>query len=1069
MSIRVSLKHETTYKYSKAISLGPQLVRLRPAAHCRTPILSYSLDITPAKHFINWQQDPYGNWIARIVFPEKTESFTLKVGLIADIEVINPFDFFVDDDGRDFPFDYPDWLKTSLAPYLVKQSHGKLFDQLVKKFINVKKDTVNFVVELNAYLQSQLNYLIRMDAGVQTPEETLEKVSGSCRDFAWLQVQLLRHLGLASRFVSGYSIQLKPDAKSIDGPSGVNEDITDLHAWAEVYLPGAGWLGLDATSGMVAGEGYIPLSCTSEPFNAAPVSGSLEGGCEIDMDVSMEVLRVNEKPRSTKPYSDDVWQQIVAAGEVVDEKLEEMNVRLTMGGEPTFVSIDNMEGAEWNVAAVGEDKFRISKKLLKQLADRFAPSGLLHYGQGKWCPGEELPRWSLGVFWRLDGEPLWYNQDLFANTEESLNYTIEDARKLLAEIVDSLGVESELIFPAYDPPEFPGAPKGPLAGYALPIHRNESPGWVSGNWHLQGEGVVLIPGQSSVGLRLPIDRLTDSDKYVDIIPFDPSAPRPELPVSERLKNLKNGKVSKGFTKKKASKKRVPNEEFDYAIRTAMSVEVRKGVIYVFLPPVTHLEYYLELLEALETTVERLNLKIIIEGYEPPRDHRLTAIKVTPDPGVIEVNVHPVSSWKELVKATNIFYEEARLARLGTEKFLLDGRHTGTGGGNHVVIGGKTTQDSPLLRRPDLLASMLRFWHNHPSLSYIFAGLFIGPTSQHPRVDEGRLEKVYELEIALSQVPMPGEDKIIQPWLVDRIFRHLLTDLTGNTHRSEFCIDKLYSPDSATGRLGLLELRGFEMPPHAQMSLTQGHLIRSCVAGFWETPYTEELIKWGTALHDKFMLHHFACEDLKRAIKSLKARGIPMEMDWFTPHLEFRYPKYGEITYEDVVVEFRHALEPWHTLGEEPTAGGAARFVDSSVERLEIRVRNFPKEKFILTCNGRRIPLYPTETVGEAVAGVRFSAWEAIHCLHPTLKPEVPLVFNLIEITSQRSVAGARYHVGHPAGRNYENKPVNFKEAESRRHARFETIGMTAGKLSIPPIEENALYPLTLDLRRGIKV
>ncbi|MCM8541077.1 MAG: transglutaminase family protein, partial [Lentisphaeraceae bacterium] len=438
MSIRVSLKHETTYKYSKAISLGPQLVRLRPAAHCRTPILSYSLDITPAKHFINWQQDPYGNWIARIVFPEKTESFTLKVGLIADIEVINPFDFFVDDDGRDFPFDYPDWLKTSLAPYLVKQSHGKLFDQLVKKFINVKKDTVNFVVELNAYLQSQLNYLIRMDAGVQTPEETLEKVSGSCRDFAWLQVQLLRHLGLASRFVSGYSIQLKPDAKSIDGPSGVNEDITDLHAWAEVYLPGAGWLGLDATSGMVAGEGYIPLSCTSEPFNAAPVSGSLEGGCEIDMDVSMEVLRVNEKPRSTKPYSDDVWQQIVAAGEVVDEKLEEMNVRLTMGGEPTFVSIDDMEGAEWNVAAVGEDKFRISKKLLKQLADRFAPSGLLHYGQGKWCPGEELPRWSLGVFWRLDGEPLWYNQDLFANTEESLNYTIEDARKLLAEIVDSL-------------------------------------------------------------------------------------------------------------------------------------------------------------------------------------------------------------------------------------------------------------------------------------------------------------------------------------------------------------------------------------------------------------------------------------------------------------------------------------------------------------------------------------------------------------------------------------------------------------------------------------------------------
>ena len=1071
MSIRVSLKHETKYKYSKPISLGPQLVRLRPAAHCRMPILSYSLDVKPEKHFINWQQDPYGNWIARFVFPEKTDHFSLKVGLVADIDIINPFDFFIDDEGKNFPFEYPEWLNASLAPYLEKKPQGKLFNNLLKKFSNVKMDTVGFVVDLNAYLQSQLNYLIRMDAGVQTPDETLEKGSGSCRDFAWLQVQLLRHLGLAARFVSGYSIQLKPDVKSIDGPSGVNEDVTDLHAWAEVYLPGAGWLGLDATSGMVAGEGYIPLACTSEPLNAAPVSGSLEA-CDIDMDVSMEVLRVNEQPRSTKPYPDDTWKDILKAGDEVDKKLQEMDVRLTMGGEPTFVSIDDMESEEWNVSAVGKHKRELSETLVKRLAKRFAPTGLLHYGQGKWYPGEDLPRWALSVFWRKDGEPLWHNRDLIADTSESLEHSHEDARKLLAEIADNLGAGSKWIFPAFDPPEWPGGPKGSLRGYVLPLHRNPNPGWISGNWHLHGDGVVLIPGQSPVGLRLPIEQLVDEDKTIQFIPFDPSAPRPELPLpmrSQPHRHVAEDERNENLQEQTAGRKRLPKEGRDFMIRTAMAVEVRDGIIHLFLPPLTHLEYFIELLDAVEPAVEKLGLKIVIDGYEPPQDHRLNVIKVTPDPGVIEVNVHPVSSWKELVESTELLYEEARQARLGTEKFLIDGRHTGTGGGNHVVIGGATTQDSPLLRRPDLLASMLRFWHNHPSFSYTFSGLFIGPTSQHPRIDEGRLEKTYEFEIALAQVPMPEEERHVPPWLVDRIFRHLLTDLTGNTHRSEFCIDKLYSPDSTTGRLGLLELRSFEMPPHAQMSLAQGHLIRSCVAGFWNKPYTEELIKWGTALHDKFMLHHFACEDLNRAIKSLKSRGIPMEMEWFKPHLEFRYPKYGEITYEDVVIEFRHALEPWHTLGEEPAAGGTARFVDSSVERLEIRVRNFPKEKFVLTCNGRRVPLYPTENVGEAVAGVRYRAWQPIHCLHPTLKAQTPLIFNLIEISSQLAVAGARYHVGHPAGRNYEDRPINSKEAASRRHARFEVTGMTAGRLNIPPAEENALYPVTLDLRRPAKV
>ena len=1192
MSIHVALSHITHYKYDRPVTLGPQIVRLRPAPHSRTQILSYSLEIEPAEHFINWQQDPFANYQARLVFPKLTREFKVTVDMVVDMVTLNPFDFFLEPEAEEFPFKYSETMQRELTPYLVTEPATPLLQAYLDNIDRTPRRTNDFLVSINQKLQSDIKYSIRMEPGVQTPEETLKLAVGSCRDTGWLLVQLLRHMGLAARFVSGYLIQLKADVKSLDGPSGTEVDFTDLHAWCEVFLPGAGWVGLDPTSGLMAGEGHIPLACTPEPSSAAPIEGGVDES-EVEFAHHMGVQRIYESPRVTMPYTEDQWAKVLALGEAVDRDLVKGDVRLTMGGEPTFVATNDRDAAEWNIDALGPTKRGYATELVQKLRAEYGQGGFLHFGQGKWYPGEQLPRWALSIFWRKDGQPVWRNPALFANESEPCNYTAEDAARFTATLADKLGLAPDFITPGFEDVWYymwrerrlpvnvdPFDSKlddamererlrrvfmqglDSVIGYVLPLKARESipgstkplagPAWTTGPWFFRDERMYLMPGDSPMGYRLPLDSVPWVSKtdYPYMIESDPFAPRDALPspnvmaarystpvnapgaataaaaLSQRVEQYLTthtkgvppryearrvlqssssvetndaAALSPEQLQKTDPQTRAPNafESAAWLTRTALCVEVRdpqrangpkdpkakkeadakaagktsmgeaeKGALYIFMPPMERLEDYLDLLAAVEATAQSLKLKIVLEGYPPPRDPRLKMLAVTPDPGVIEVNIHPAYNWGELVAHTEFLYDIAHKTRLSAEKFMTDGRHTGTGGGNHFVLGGATPADSPFLRKPEVLTSLVAYWHNHPSLSYLFSGMFIGPTSQAPRVDEARNDQLYELEIAMREIAVNREKygQDMPPWIVDRTLRNILVDVTGNTHRSEFCIDKLYSPDSSTGRLGLLELRAFEMPPHARMSIAQQLLLRALVARFWNKPYHGRVTRWGTELHDRFLLPSFVRADFKDVLTELNEAGYAFDMAWFEPHLEFRFPMIGQVKANSIELTLRSALEPWHVMGEEGSSSGTARYVDSSLERVEVHVTGLNDNRYVVTVNGRALPLQNTGTVGEYVAGVRYKAWNPPSSLHPSIGVHAPLTFDIVDTWMERSLGGCQYHVAHPGGLSYASLPVNSYEAESRRLTRFLQMGHTPGKMKVLPVQPSREFPFTLDLR-----
>jgi transglutaminase-like putative cysteine protease len=705
MSIHAALNHITHYTYDRLVNLGPQVVRLRPAPHCRSNIIAYSLKVEPEGHFVNWQQDPFANYQARLVFPDKTKEFKVTVDLVVEMAVYNPFDYFLEPSAQEFPFTYEAQLKEELAPYLVAEPMTPLVEAYLEQIDLTKRSTNSFLVELNQRVAKDIKYLIRMEPGVQTPEETLDLGSGSCRDSGWLLVQVLRNLGLAARFVSGYLIQLKPDVKALDGPSGTEVDFTDLHAWCEVYLPGAGWIGLDATSGLFAGEGHIPLACTPQPSGAAPIEGGVDES-EVEFSHHMGVTRIHESPRVTKPYTPEQWADVMKLGAAVDKELALGDVRLTMGGEPTFVAVGDRDAAEWNTDALGPTKRGFATEMVKKLRTEYGQGGFLHFGQGKWYPGEQLPRWALNIYWRTDKQPVWANPTLFTDERDPTHYTADDALRFTKALAAKLGITSQYMQSAYEDVWYylwrerrlpvnvdPFDSKlddamerarlrrvfeqklDAVVGYVLPVKADvdtgqKSPTWKTGPWFFRDERMYLMPGDSPMGLRLPLDSLpwVSEGDYPYLVEQDPSAPRGNLPAHSALatryisgvaslstapylaglapqteaarKLQPNTSASIGVTaayaqsasqREPADLARLParNESAHWVTRSALCVEVRdprrasgpkaelvgkkSGVLYIFMPPLEKLEDYLDLLAAIEATAEELKLKLVLEG------------------------------------------------------------------------------------------------------------------------------------------------------------------------------------------------------------------------------------------------------------------------------------------------------------------------------------------------------------------------------------------------------------------------------------------------------------------------
>jgi uncharacterized protein (DUF2126 family)/transglutaminase-like putative cysteine protease len=1053
MGIKIALNHRTQYRYDKAVSLGPQVIQLRPAPHCRTPILSYSLEVIPAEQ-VNWQLDPYNNYLARVLFSNKTEEFAVDVNLVAELLPFNPFGFVLEPSVQDYPFNYERELAKDLAPYLSVDPAGPLLQTLLGSISNEKRGTISFLVELNHRVRDYINYVTRLDPGVQTCEQTLEKRSGSCRDSAWLLVQILRHLGIAARFVSGYLIQMAEEASQAG--KSAQADSADFHAWAEAFLPGAGWIGMDPTSGLFAGEGHIPLVCTPSASRAAAIAGTVEPA-KVDFGYSISVRRLNSAQGPGKPLSDEDWAQVQHVAHKVDADLDSQSVRLTMGGEPTFVGIDETESPQWNIDALGPMKRTRGLALIRCLREKLAPGGLLHYGQGKWYPGEPLPRWALSCAWRLDGVPVWENIDLIAREEEKHNLGLEDALNFTEVLSRRLQVSIENLLPAYD------ADSAEATGYVLPIRRRQAEGllyWSSQLWFPRPERLPLSPGDSPIGYRIPTDSMPwvapDELRYeCEAAPFADRIRLPSRPA-RRMDLFQRNPPADPLPALSCTA-----ETAKELIRPSLCVQAREGRLHVFLPYAPKLADYLDLLAAVEDTCQHLHKPVWLEGYPPPSDPRLRSFSITPDPGVLEVNLPPASNWDELENINTLLFEEARKNKLTAEKFAYDGTHLATGGGNHIVIGGATVMDSPILRRPDLLRSMVAFWQNHPSLSYLFSGMYVGPTSQSPRVDEARMDALYELEVAFGNLPSSD----CPPDVVDGLFRNLLVDVTGNSHRAEFCIDKLYPPEGLGLRLGLLELRAFEMAPHVRMALLEMLLVRALVCRFWKRPFEGGLVRWGTALHDRFLLPDFVKRDFFEVLTELRQSGYAFDEKWFASHFEFRFPKIGSIAVDGIELELRHALEPWNVLAEQTTSGGTVRTVDSSLERMQVKLSGTTEEsRHMVTCNGRRVPLQSRGEQGEAVAGVRYRARRLSAALHPTIPVHSPLVFDIVDHWNKRSIGRCQYHTSPPDGRVYTTRPLNATEAEQRRLERFQESGPLAGPVAIPEEFINPMFPMTLDLR-----
>jgi uncharacterized protein (DUF2126 family)/transglutaminase-like putative cysteine protease len=1101
MNTRVAVTHTLEQRFERPVRLSTHWLRLRPAPQTRARISAYSLALQPRPHFLNWVRDPFENHIARLDLPEPVKSLRIELEFIAELAPVNPFDFLMEPGAAQYPFDYPAQLRKELASYLRLVVVGPRLSAWFAQLDRTAASTVQRLEAVNRQVQATHRLSPTVSPGPVDPEGVLERREASSWELAWLLTLSLRHLGLAARFVCGYRIMF------VQAPPG--QDGVSLHAWSEVYLPGAGWIGLDPVTGLFTTESYIPLACAPDPLRVLPIVGYREA-CE---ETQVERIRVRRLApvQESWPYSEAHWADLRALGCHVERDITKLGLAPTLGTSLSLVSAYESEAPEWNTVALGPSKRLAAETLLQRLWRRLAPGGVPQLGQGEWYAGDTLPRWRLGCFFRADGRPLWRNPERLGWGRAGDDIGLDDARRFTEALARALGVPAANVIAAHedalyelsrmrtpfeyvpteeelsDPERRRGLAerlsrcRGEPVGYVLPIRWDHRVGrWSSGVWHFRRDGLYLMPGDSPLGYRLPLDSLVRDEEVSIEAQAERSQfeQRPLLPeiygeVSARLSSVGAPRPEFAAADEGSDGERPP--------RTALCVEVRRGRLHVFLPPVSHLEHYVELVVGIEAAAEVIDIPVLLEGYEPPEDYRLRRFVLEADAGVLRLTLPETGRWQEQLDLLEAAYQEAARAGLCAERVMPDGRRLPSGGGSRLTLGGTRPADSPFLTRPEILRDLIAYWQRHPSLSYFFAGRAIGPSGVAPRPDEGRDEGLYELSIALQRLPQ-GHNSA--PWVTDRVLRHLLADPSGDLKRAEIRVDQLYAPERASLRLGRILISAFETAPEERIAALQSLLVLGLLGRCARREDSGGLMRWGPALHDRFMLPGVLWQDLRSVIEDLNTVGYPFQPEWFEPLLALRFPVLGKVQLGEITLELRAAHEPWPLLAEEATGGGVARFIDVANERVQVRLSGLPLERYVLACNGRRVPLQGGAVHGEYLAGVRYKVCNPPATLHPTIPPVEALVFDLIDTWSGLAVGGCSYFppqpevagsVGSPLATHSGAEPSPRERPPTpplsvpprSRGGHFVPQGSRHGPMSPPPAVPDERCPYLLDLTQVV--
>jgi uncharacterized protein (DUF2126 family) len=1083
VSRQLVLRYGLEQAFDRPVRLSTHWLRLRPAPGAPARLQAYSLRVRGAPHFINWVRDPFGNHLARLDLPEATTALEIEAEYRLELPDYNPFDFLLDPGVAEYPFDYPEALAEELRPYLQLGAPGPRTQAWLRTAERTPGPTL-------ARLSAWAGALSRAfdDAGPGEPsavcaETVIARGEATAWERAWLATLALRARGLATRFVCGLRLHCPPA-----GQAGQHD--ASLIAWVQVYLPGGGWIGLDPQSGLFTDATHLPLAAATDPLRALPWIGYREAcGERARTRILLEPGEPTSPPREARYVSEALWARASATCESVARAARDADLEMVIA--PSLSLRADEEGPEWHTQALGGRKQALAAALIDQLCARLGLAPVVQAGQGDWFAGEPAPRWRMTAWWRADGRPVWSRGSPLTGSEREEPDTAEDAEGFSRALAEALGLPAQAVQPAWEDPMQdlwaerhalqyrPGSaelatPEGRAAlldqlcarraapaGYVLPLAAGDAPGrWSTGPWSLRRDALYLLPGEAPLGFRLPLDALAESALAPEPPPADPFAPPESLPQGP------HGPVAAGGE----------GQILDHGPRSALCVELRQGRLRVFIPPLRRTEELLHLLAAVEAVALARGLHVALEGYAPPPDARVRRLEIEPDVGCLRLALPGLQDAPAQHELLATVYRVAGELGLEASRLAPDGSLLPCAVGDRIDLAGPDAARSPFLRSPALLGALLRYWQAHPALSFLFAAPPVGQAASAPRVEEGRDDALYELELALARLPADARER---PWLADRYLRQLTADVAGDPTRAEFQFDHLYHPQRAERRQGSLRLGGWEALPDARLTAIRLLLLRALVLRLAAAP-PGVAAAWGSALRDRFLLPAVLEADLRSVLDELAGAGFDVPYAAFEPWLQARFPVLGRLASGHLELTLRPALEPWPLLAETASGGGTARFIDVANTRVEFRLRGLTPGRHAVLCNGRRLPLQPMATAGEAVAGLRFKASDPPATLHPGLPVTERLDLELLDLRSGRILDRGRYIPARslapgpvaappealPGTDPQTRQPPRPAGVQGGQPGRFERLGPGGRREVVPGPQVDPRQPYSLDLTAG---